>query len=115
MGSSLISGTSSECSTLLFSSSTTTARAFSPLSGPSAISTPYLLPNSRFRNVESETTLLRPSAVQKRLDANGRSAEITSTTVSVMPEAFWLKVRVEVAQTGVSRLGTMFSTLRLPA
>src|SRR5512139_2191322 len=65
--------------------------------------------------VESVTTLFRPSAAQKRLLANGRSAEITSTTVFVRPPALSLNLRVDVAHTAVSRLGTMLSTLRLPA
>jgi hypothetical protein len=70
--------------------------------------------NSRPRIVERVTTLSRPSAAQKRLLANGRSAEMTSTTVLARPPAFSLNLRVEVAQTAVSRLGTMFRTLRLP-
>ena len=53
--------------------------------------------------------------VQKRPIANGRSAETTSTAVSPRRPARSLKRRVEVAQTGVSRLGTMFRILRLPA
>ena len=53
--------------------------------------------------------------LQKRPIANGRSAEITSTTASPMRPARSLNLRVEVAQVGVSRLGTMLRTLRLPA
>src|SRR4051812_24425830 len=56
-----------------------------------------------------------PSASQKRFIANGRSADITSTTVFARPPAFSLNLRVDVWHTGVSRLGTMLSTLRLPA
>src|SRR5512142_1164504 len=65
--------------------------------------------------VESVTTLLSPSAAQKRLLPNGRSSEITSTTALLRPPAFSLNFRVEVPPTDTSRLGTMFSTLRLPA
>ena len=53
--------------------------------------------------------------MQKRAMANGRSAEITRTTAFFMPLARSLNLRVEVAHTAVSRLGTMLSTLRLPA
>src|SRR5262245_23073659 len=56
-----------------------------------------------------------PSVVQKRLMANGRQAEITRTTAFFMLPARSLNLRVEVAHTAVSRLGTMLSTLRLPA
>src|SRR6185295_20053543 len=100
-----ISGTSSEWTTLLFSSNTTTARAVKPLSGLSAMSTPYLPWKPWLRKVESVTTLFRPSALQKRDMANGRSADITSTTVLVMLLAFSLNTRVDLAQVGVSRLG----------
>src|SRR5512143_394130 len=65
--------------------------------------------------VDRVTTLFSPSAAQKRLLANGRSPEITSTTVFLRLPALSLNLRVEVAHTEVSRLGTMFSTLRLPA
>lgn len=54
------------------------------------------------------------SAVQNRPIANGRSPEITSTTVPLMPAAFSLNFFVEVWHTGVSRLGTMLSTFFLP-
>jgi len=111
----LISGTSCEYFTLLFSSITTTARAVRPFSGPSVMSTPYFAWKSRPRKVDSVTTLVRPSVSQKRFIANGRSAETTSTTVFAMLPAFSLNLRVEAAHTGVSRLGTMLSTLRLPA
>ena len=50
------------------------------------------------------TTLLRPSAPQKRDCANGRSAEIHSTTVLSRPLASWLNLRTDVAQTPVSML-----------
>src|SRR5262245_52100780 len=56
-----------------------------------------------------------PSAVQKRPCANGRSPEMTSTWVLFRAAAASLNLRVEVAQVGVSRLGTMFRTLRLPS
>ncbi|MCY1301365.1 hypothetical protein D9M70_509730 [compost metagenome] len=59
--------------------------------------------------------MFRPSAPQKRAWANGRSADTHSTTVLATWLAFALKVRTEVAQVGVSMLGKMFSTLRLPA
>jgi hypothetical protein len=49
------------------------------------------------------------------LAANGKSADTTSTTVLSSDEASSLKRRVDVAQVGVSTLGMMFSTLRLPA
>ena len=65
--------------------------------------------------VESGTTLLMPSVVQKRPMAKGKSAEMVITTVLSRAAAFSLNLRAEVAQTAVSRLGTMFSTLRLPA
>ena len=63
---------------------------------------------------ESGTTFSSPSVVQKRFAANGRSAETTSTTVFASFPAFSLNLRVEVAQTPVSRLGTMFRIFRLP-
>src|SRR4029079_4080756 len=53
--------------------------------------------------------------LQKRDIAKGRSAEMIRTTVLFMPLAFSLKTRVDLAQVGVSRLGTMLRTLRLPA
>src|SRR5262245_50820566 len=56
-----------------------------------------------------------PSAEQKRPWAKGRSAEITSTCVLSSEAAASLNLRVEVAQVGVSRLGTILRTLRLPA
>ena len=65
--------------------------------------------------MERVTTLLSPSALQNRDIANGRSEEITSTTVLFMPLAFSLNTRVDLAHVGVSRLGTMFRTLRFPA
>ena len=52
--------------------------------------------------------------VQKRLAANGRSAETTSTTVLGSFPAAWLNLRVEVAHTSVSRLGTILRIFRLP-
>ncbi len=61
------------------------------------------------------TTLSSPSAPQKRAWANGRSAEIHSTTVSGLSLARALKVRTDCAQVGVSMDGKMLSTLRLPA
>src|SRR5688572_8968087 len=79
------------------------------------MSTPYLDLKSPPRTVDSVTTLLIPSVLQKRPCANGRSAEITSTTAFGSAPAFSLKTLVDLAHTGVSRLGTMFSTLRLPA
>src|SRR5688572_32787581 len=56
-----------------------------------------------------------PSAVQNRPAANGRSPETTSTTVLGSDPAFSLNTLVDFAHTAVSRLGTMLSTLRLPA
>src|SRR5258705_10244431 len=56
-----------------------------------------------------------PSVVQKRDAANGRSPDTTSTVVFASLPAASLNLRVEVGQVGVSRLGTMLSTLRLPA
>src|SRR5512134_2874416 len=47
--------------------------------------------------------------------ANGRSAEMTSTVAFGWAPAFSLKTRVDFWHTGVSRLGTMLRTLRLPA
>ena len=64
---------------------------------------------------ESGTTFSSPSAAQKRFEANGRSAETMRTTVSFRLPAFSLNFRAEVAQTPVSRLGTMFRIFRLPA
>ncbi len=63
--------------------------------------------------VDSVVTLLVLSAPQKRLIANGRSAEMISTTV--LPTAASLNFFVEVAHTGVSRLGTMLRIFFLPA
>jgi len=65
--------------------------------------------------VDNTTTLSKPSVVQKRFIAKGRSAEIISTTVLLKLLAFSLNLRVEIAQTGVSRLGTMLSTFFLSA
>ncbi|MCY1297562.1 hypothetical protein D9M70_470050 [compost metagenome] len=64
--------------------------------------------------VDRFTTFSRPSAPQKRFWANGRSAEMHSTTVFASLLASALNLRTEVAQVGVSMLGKMFSTLRLP-
>src|SRR3990172_1270951 len=63
---------------------------------------------------ESGITFFNPSVVQKRFEAKGRSEETTRTTVFSSPPAFSLNFRVEVAQTEVSRLGTMLSTFFLP-
>src|SRR5690606_3245497 len=59
-------------------------------------------------------TLCRPSAPQRRARAKGRSWEAQTTTVLSSWLASALKVRTEVAQVGVSTLGKMFSTTRLP-
>jgi len=56
-----------------------------------------------------------PSAAQKRPMANGRSAATTRMVAPSTWLASSLNLRVEVAQVGVSRLGTMFSRMRLPA
>ena len=56
-----------------------------------------------------------PSAAQKRVCAKGKSAEIFNTTVLFIPAASLLNARIEAAQVGVSTLGNIFSTLRLPA
>src|SRR3546814_8705089 len=58
------------------------------------------------------TTLFRsssPSAPQNRFCANGRSAEMHSTTVLSSLPAASLKWRTEAAQVGVSTLGKMLS------
>src|ERR1700761_8567938 len=65
--------------------------------------------------VDNVTTFARPSAPQKRACANGRSAEMHSTTALSRPLASWLKWRTEVAQVGVSTLGKIFRIFRLPA
>src|SRR6266481_10185152 len=70
---------------------------------------------SRPRINDRGITLFKPSVAQKRLMANGKSADITNTTVFASLLAASLNLRVEVAHVGVSRLGTIFSTLRLPA
>src|SRR5260221_11254998 len=54
------------------------------------------------------TTLFRPSALQKRDMANGRSAEMTSTIELSTLDAFWLNTRWDCWQGGRFRLGTMF-------
>src|SRR5690554_608495 len=64
--------------------------------------------------VDNISTRSRPSAPQKRAWANGKSAEIHSTRVFFMPDAFSLNLRTEVAQVGVSILGKIFTTLRKP-
>src|SRR5574340_1616437 len=69
--------------------------------------------NSAPRMVDSVTTLLVLSAPQKRFIANGRSAEMMST--AVLPTAASLNFLVEIAHTGVSRLGTMLRIFFLPA
>src|SRR4051794_9477771 len=71
--------------------------------------------NSAPRMVDRFTTFSNPSAAQKRFWANGRSAEMHSTTVLGRLLALVLKVRTEVAQVGVSTLGKIFRILRLPA
>src|SRR3989338_4577048 len=58
-------------------------------------------------------TLSSPSLEQKRAIANAKSAEMVITTALSRLLATWLKRRSEAAQVGVSRLGTIFSTLRL--
>src|SRR5579885_1928872 len=63
----------------------------------------------------SGCTFFNPSVSQKRFWAKGRSAEMTSTTVLGSLAADSLNLRVEVWQVGVSRLGTMFRILLLPA
>src|SRR5437868_8008662 len=71
--------------------------------------------NSAPRRVDRFWTFSRPSAPQKRAWANGRSAEMHNTTVLATSLAWALNLRTEVAQVGVSMLGKMFNTLRLPA
>src|SRR5471032_2775306 len=71
--------------------------------------------NSRPRRVDRFRTFSRPSAPQKRAWANGRSVETHNTTVLFTSLTWALNLRTEVAQVGVSTLGKMFSTLRLPA
>src|SRR2546427_4412459 len=63
---------------------------------------------------ESGTTFWRPSVVQKRFAANGRSDDTTSTTAFGSLPADSLNLRVEVAHTEVSRLGTMFRIFFFP-
>ncbi|MNR10469.1 hypothetical protein D3C85_1267230 [compost metagenome] len=65
--------------------------------------------------MERFTTLSRPSAPQKRAWANGRSAEMHSTTALFRALACSLNLRTEAAQVGVSTLGKMFRILRFPA
>jgi len=52
--------------------------------------------------------------VQKRDWAKGRSLETATTVVLSRDAASSLNLRTEVAQTEVSRLGKMFSTMRRP-
>ena len=54
------------------------------------------------------------TGLSKVNQTKGRSAEMLITTVLFRLEASLLKRRAEAWQVGVSRLGTMFSTLRLP-
>src|SRR5215210_1596131 len=56
-----------------------------------------------------------PSASQKRLNANGRSCDTESTTVSSRPVARWLNARALAAQTPVSMLGWMLRIRLFPA
>src|SRR5262245_50014787 len=86
-----------------------TAREQSPAIGPSVISSPNCLAKL-LRNVERFSAPSIPSLVQKRLCAKGRSAEMLSTVTPLLPAAFLLNVRTEVAQTLVSRLGKTFRT-----
>ena len=65
--------------------------------------------------VDKFNTFSMPSAAQKRVCANGKSAEIFSTTVLDKPAACLLNARIDMAQVGVSTLGKIFNTLRLPA
>ena len=56
-----------------------------------------------------------PSAPQKRVWANGRSADTLSTVTSSRPPAFSLNARTLAWQTPVSMLGKMLRTSFLPA
>jgi hypothetical protein len=56
-------------------------------------------------------TLFNFSEEQNLFIAKGKSAEMVSTTVSDNDEAFSLKIFVDFAHTGVSRLGTIFKIL----
>src|SRR6478752_4787172 len=56
-----------------------------------------------------------PSAPQKPLSANGRSADAHTTTVLSRPAASSLKRRTDAWQTPVPMLGKMLSTTREPA
>src|SRR3546814_6439776 len=65
--------------------------------------------NSCPRIVDSITTRSSPSAPQKRACANGRSAEMPSTTALSGFDASSLNLRSAVAHTPVSTLGKMLS------
>lgn len=71
------------------------------------------MPNAE-RNVEPVMTCCMPSTVQNRFAANGRSAEMHSTTVLSRLAARTLNSRTLRAHTAVSRLGKMLSTSRFP-
>jgi len=69
----------------------------------------------QFRDsLKDELDFRLEAANQKRFAANGRSADTTRTTVFASLPADSLNFRVEVAQVGVSRLGTMFRIFFFP-
>ncbi len=101
--------------TLSFSSITTTARAVRPVSGPLVTSTPYACANSWPRNASRPSRRSRclRSCKSATPRTAGRPTRRSRPCCSSFAAAS-LNLRVDVAQVGVSRLGTMFSTLRLP-
>ena len=69
---------------------------------------------SAHRTPDAAIKFLMPSVGQKRDWAKGRSLETATTVVLSRDAASSLNLRTEVAQTEVSRLGKMFSTMRRP-
>ncbi len=91
-----------------------TERARTPARGPSWIKTPYDLPNSLSRIIESVRTLCTPSASQNRFWAKGRSADTVMIRASGCFLAKSLKCFVMMLQVPVSRLGTVAMIFRFP-
>ena len=61
--------------------------------------------------MDKGTTSFSFSEEQNLFIAKGKSAEMVSITVSENEEAFLLKIFVDFAHTGVSKLGTIFKIL----
>ena len=67
------------------------------------------------RSVDRVTTLLRPSAPQKRTGRTAGQRKCTALRCCPVQRPAELNLRTDAAHTPVSMLGKIFSTLRLPA